>query len=248
MLKDSVPCPIPNVQEVGRSTALASGVENTKPGGARNVQLIRSPPLRCPSLIPVAETTQNRLIPLEEINKGLRKPFSDGGLAQGRSEAPVPERGRKWPKTGAKPGIGGSGLRSSHQQAATQTASGEMATGDLLPIHKRINALDSRILQSPLATPGIARLVARPNGERDKDADRRARFYVCAESTCRSCNQRTEDRRAAAIEQLARPMTFCGLSWTNVEMAEKKGFEPSIPFPVYSLSRGAPSTTRPPLR
>jgi site-specific DNA recombinase len=31
-------------------------------------------------------------------------------------------------------------------------------------------------------------------------------------------------------------------------MAEKKGFEPSIPFPVYSLSRGAPSTTRPPLR
>ena len=32
------------------------------------------------------------------------------------------------------------------------------------------------------------------------------------------------------------------------KMAERKGFEPSIPFPVYSLSRGAPSTTRPPLR
>ena len=32
------------------------------------------------------------------------------------------------------------------------------------------------------------------------------------------------------------------------EMAERKGFEPSIPFRVYSLSRGAPSTTRPPLR
>ena len=31
-------------------------------------------------------------------------------------------------------------------------------------------------------------------------------------------------------------------------MAETKGFEPSIPFPVYSLSRGAPSTTRPRLR
>ncbi len=31
-------------------------------------------------------------------------------------------------------------------------------------------------------------------------------------------------------------------------MAERKGFEPSIPSPVYSLSRGAPSTTRPPLR
>ena len=31
------------------------------------------------------------------------------------------------------------------------------------------------------------------------------------------------------------------------ELAERKGFEPSIPSPVYSLSRGAPSTTRPPL-
>ena len=30
-------------------------------------------------------------------------------------------------------------------------------------------------------------------------------------------------------------------------MAERKGFEPSKRFPVYSLSRGAPSTTRPPL-
>ncbi len=32
------------------------------------------------------------------------------------------------------------------------------------------------------------------------------------------------------------------------EMAERKGFEPSRRLPVYSLSRGAPSTTRPPLR
>jgi hypothetical protein len=31
-------------------------------------------------------------------------------------------------------------------------------------------------------------------------------------------------------------------------VAEKMGFEPTIPFRVYSLSRGAPSTTRPPLR
>jgi hypothetical protein len=31
-------------------------------------------------------------------------------------------------------------------------------------------------------------------------------------------------------------------------MAEKMGFEPTIPSRVYSLSRGAPSTTRPPLR
>ena len=31
-------------------------------------------------------------------------------------------------------------------------------------------------------------------------------------------------------------------------MAERKGFEPSMRFPPYSLSRGAPSATRPPLR
>ena len=43
----------------------------------------------------------------------------------------------------------------------------------------------------------------------------------------------SEARRAAARSQI---------------MAERKGFEPSIPFPVYSLSRGAPSTTRPPLQ
>ena len=33
-----------------------------------------------------------------------------------------------------------------------------------------------------------------------------------------------------------------------IGMAEKMGFEPTIPSLVYSLSRGAPSTTRPPLR
>ena len=31
-------------------------------------------------------------------------------------------------------------------------------------------------------------------------------------------------------------------------MAEGEGFEPSIRFPVYTLSRRAPSTTRPPLQ
>jgi hypothetical protein len=31
-------------------------------------------------------------------------------------------------------------------------------------------------------------------------------------------------------------------------MAERAGFEPAIRFPVYTLSRRAPSTTRPPLR
>ena len=31
-------------------------------------------------------------------------------------------------------------------------------------------------------------------------------------------------------------------------MAERKGFEPLIPLTVYTLSKRAPSTTRPPLR
>lgn len=47
---------------------------------------------------------------------------------------------------------------------------------------------------------------------------------------------------AALDERLSQLALIAG------ELAEKKGFEPSIPFPVYSLSRGAPSTTRPPLR
>ncbi len=34
----------------------------------------------------------------------------------------------------------------------------------------------------------------------------------------------------------------------DVEMAEREGFEPSIPVKVYTLSRGAPSATRPPLQ
>jgi hypothetical protein len=32
---------------------------------------------------------------------------------------------------------------------------------------------------------------------------------------------------------------------TFKKMAEKEGFEPSIQFPIYTLSRGTPSTTRP---
>ena len=34
----------------------------------------------------------------------------------------------------------------------------------------------------------------------------------------------------------------------EIEMAEREGFEPSIRLPVYTRSRRAPSTTRPPLR
>ena len=31
-------------------------------------------------------------------------------------------------------------------------------------------------------------------------------------------------------------------------LAEREGFEPSIRFPIYTLSKRAPSTTRPPLQ
>ena len=33
-----------------------------------------------------------------------------------------------------------------------------------------------------------------------------------------------------------------------VELAEREGFEPSVEFPLHTLSKRAPSTTRPPLR
>src|SRR5258708_16496756 len=34
----------------------------------------------------------------------------------------------------------------------------------------------------------------------------------------------------------------------RIKLAEREGFEPSIQFPVYTLSKRAPSTTRPSLR
>ncbi len=34
----------------------------------------------------------------------------------------------------------------------------------------------------------------------------------------------------------------------SAEVAERAGFEPAIELPLYTLSRRAPSTTRPPLR
>jgi hypothetical protein len=48
----------------------------------------------------------------------------------------------------------------------------------------------------------------------------------------------------------------CGASLTQVQiieiyimsLAEREGFEPSIEFPLYTLSRRAPSTTRPSLQ
>ena len=36
--------------------------------------------------------------------------------------------------------------------------------------------------------------------------------------------------------------------FSNKNMAERMGFEPMIEFPLYTLSKRAPSTTRPPLQ
>ncbi len=48
---------------------------------------------------------------------------------------------------------------------------------------------------------------------------------------------------------IAMPFKVLGANhMEKCEMAETKGFEPSRPFRAYSLSRGAPSTTRPRLR
>jgi hypothetical protein len=56
---------------------------------------------------------------------------------------------------------------------------------------------------------------------------------------CSSCQQRRK-----FVHRYGRyPSNFNGL-----EMAERKGFEPLRRFPAYTLSRRAPSTTRPPLR
>ena len=48
------------------------------------------------------------------------------------------------------------------------------------------------------------------------------------------------------VSNLRRKAGFAG--WNERPVAETKGFEPSRRFPAYSLSRGAPSTTRPRLR
>ena len=52
-----------------------------------------------------------------------------------------------------------------------------------------------------------------------------------------------------ALRRQSWPATFRSDNYCFFwKLAERKGFEPSRRLPVYSLSRGAPSTTRPPLR
>ena len=54
---------------------------------------------------------------------------------------------------------------------------------------------------------------------------------------------------AQSVRQLVKEtLRLAERSDRSTALAERKGFEPSIPLPVYTLSRGAPSTTRPPPR
>lgn len=54
---------------------------------------------------------------------------------------------------------------------------------------------------------------------------------------------RKQDSEATQVGQ--RFETICFVGECREEVADTEGFEPSRPFRAYSLSRGAPSTTRP---
>ncbi len=62
-----------------------------------------------------------------------------------------------------------------------------------------------------------------------------------------SLNARPKQSRRPCWLFNAPPPRGCHSQFCS-EMAEGAGFEPAIGFPLYTLSRRAPSTTRPPLR
>ena len=72
-----------------------------------------------------------------------------------------------------------------------------------------------------------------------------------AEETCRCPNRRAIflPQLSSVNPQFSQPSTSA-LAWVNLrkKMAEREGFEPSLPLRVITLSRRAPSTTQPPLR
>ena len=80
------------------------------------------------------------------------------------------------------------------------------------------------------------RSAPRPPPRRD-----RARAGTSPAATVRCVRQIPENN-----EEIRHSGSEERIDWGN--LAERKGFEPSIRSPVYSLSRGAPSTTRPPLQ
>ena len=51
-----------------------------------------------------------------------------------------------------------------------------------------------------------------------------------------------------SLKQRSNSQYYGQVCYLEKQVAETKGFEPSRPFRAYSLSRGAPSTTRPHLR
>ena len=64
-----------------------------------------------------------------------------------------------------------------------------------------------------------------------------------------ACGERLAYCRNEALRtpQLSEPFRVLGNFQQKRKMADRKGFEPSRRLPAYSLSRGAPSTTRPPV-
>ena len=76
----------------------------------------------------------------------------------------------------------------------------------------------------------------------DKLEDKRTVLKLAFEGRLAYC--RKDEFR---ISQASEPFRFLGLCGQNHEMADREGFEPSIRLPVYTRSRRAPSTTRPPV-
>src|SRR6185312_14311988 len=56
------------------------------------------------------------------------------------------------------------------------------------------------------------------------------------------------NRKAFLVRPFSRKPSPSGRTRSGVSLAEGVGFEPTIRFPVYTLSKRAPSATRPPLR
>jgi hypothetical protein len=86
------------------------------------------------------------------------------------------------------------------------------------------------------------------------------RAWACGRRIERGCRRvgeavpRRSDRRnrASFVDQFVVCISFGITTYSNVtaivnQLAEGAGFEPAIRFPVYTLSRRAPSTARPPL-
>src|SRR5580693_8976699 len=52
----------------------------------------------------------------------------------------------------------------------------------------------------------------------------------------------------APLPTIAHRISFNACNYTKIILAERQGFEPWIEFPLYTLSKRAPSTTRPSLQ